>query len=84
LSITPSLFCGKYKNTPIWGIFVFTVRGILKIVRTPVVKQSLLRGTAHFAAAGGEENPRESANWRTKRRSHADDNFKFFFGGYYS
>ena len=26
---------------------------ILKIVRTPVVKQSLLRGIAHFAAAGG-------------------------------
>ena len=31
---------------------------ILKIVRTPVVKQNLLRGTAHFAPPGrGEEVP---------------------------
>ena len=30
---------------------------ILELVRTPVVKQSLLRGTAHFAACGGEEVP---------------------------
>ncbi|PJA63097.1 MAG: hypothetical protein CO161_02860 [Candidatus Portnoybacteria bacterium CG_4_9_14_3_um_filter_44_9] len=29
-------------------------RSILELVRTPVVKQSLLRGTAHFAACGGE------------------------------
>ena len=29
----------------------------LKIVRTPVVKQSLLRGTAHFAATGGDGKP---------------------------
>ena len=33
------------------------VCSILELVRTPVVKQSLLRGTAHFVAAGGEEVP---------------------------
>jgi len=39
---------------------------ILELVRT------------HFAACGGEEPPREILKMR---RSRADDNFKFFFGG---
>ncbi len=39
---------------------------ILELVRT------------HFATAGDEEAPRENSE---RRRSRADDNFKFFFGG---
>jgi len=49
-------------------------RSILELVRTPVVKQSLLRGTAHFAPPFlrkelGEESPRENPK---RRRSRTD------------